>query len=85
MAHHIARDVRIDQAGIGRIQADGVFNVFQSRRARQAHHAVPGSDVGTKPELPANAPTEALLTIAPLPCRTIWLSLYFIELQTPRS
>ena len=37
------------------------------------------------PGLPVRAPTEALLTIAPLPCRAICRSLCFMQLQTPRK
>jgi multidrug transporter EmrE-like cation transporter len=37
------------------------------------------------PGLPVRTPTEALLTIAPLPCRAICRSSCFMQLQTPRK
>ena len=45
-ADDIAGDLRIDQAGIDRVHADAVLDVFQSGRPRQADHAVLGGDVG---------------------------------------
>ena len=37
------------------------------------------------PGLPVKAPTEALLTIAPLPWRCICRNSYFMQLHTPRK
>ena len=42
----VAGDLRVDQAGIDRVHADAVLDVFQGRRPRQADHAVLGGDVG---------------------------------------
>jgi len=84
-ADDIAGDLRVNQAGVDRVHADAVLDVFQSGRPRQADHAVLGRDVGTDTGLPVNAPTDALLTIAPLPCRSICRSSYFMQLHTPRK
>jgi hypothetical protein len=46
-ADDIAGNLCVDQAGVNRVHADAVLDVFQSGRPRQADHAVLGGDVGT--------------------------------------
>ena len=45
-ADDVAGDLRVDQAGIDRVHADAVLDVFQAGRPRQADHAVLRGDVG---------------------------------------
>ena len=84
-AHHITGDLRVDEAGIYRVHMNAVLDVFQRGRSREPNYAVLRGDVGWIPGLPVSAPTEALLTIAPLPCRCICCSSYFMQLHTPRK
>ena len=83
--NHVTAHLRVDKSGIDCIHADAVLDVFQGGRARQAKDAVLGCEYEPMPGFPVNAPTEALLTMAPpLPCRSICCSSCFMQLQTPR-
>src|SRR5438270_6409306 len=45
----VARHLRVDQPGVHGVDPDAPLDVFQSRRPRQADHAVLGGDVGADP------------------------------------
>src|SRR5215469_16295168 len=80
----IAGDLRVNQAGIHRIHPDTFSDEFERGRPRQADHALLRSYIGSDSGLPVNAPTDALLTMAPLPWRSICRSSCFMQLHTPR-
>src|SRR5215469_520225 len=80
----IAGDLRVNQAGIHRIHPDTFSDVFERGRPRQADHAMLRSYIGSDSGLPVNAPTDVLLTMAPLPWRSICRSSCFMQLHTPR-
>jgi hypothetical protein len=51
-ADDIARDLRVDQAGVHGVHADALLDVLESSRPRQADNSVLRSDVGTDTGVP---------------------------------
>jgi hypothetical protein len=84
-AEDVAGDLRVDPARIDGVHTDACLRY--SRAAVRVRPTTPCLDAMYEPipGLAFNAPTDALLTIAPLPWRSICASSYFMQLQTPRK